>query len=306
MLVPLLAIIAAFSFAGGNVSTRRATQWASSIHGVRISIFVGPPLFAIVAVILGEAGKLDELTVKALLLFATAGLVHFVFGRALIYEAISLIGAPRAVVVSNLSVVFSVVTAVIFLGEDITWFFALGGVVVLAGTFLMTRERGYRSGPGAAAATAVISYEQIKRGIPLAVAGALLWGISPIFVKAGLDDTDLPVIATFVSYMAAAVFVGGALLLRPSDRAALAAVDSRARTWFIISGFCTSLAQLLRYLALDEGSVIQVVLIMQPGVPVFAFLLTLLLNRQIESFNRDTILGGLMIIAGTTLIVATG
>ncbi len=119
MLVPALAFIAALAFATGNVSTRRATIWAASIHGVRISIFVGPPLFALVALALGETGKLDELTVTAVLLFAIAGLVHFVFGRALIYESIAIIGAPRAVVVSNLSVVFSVVTAVIFLDENL-------------------------------------------------------------------------------------------------------------------------------------------------------------------------------------------
>ncbi len=138
--------------------------------------------------------------------------------------------------------------------------------------------------------TAKIGAEQLKRGVPLAVGGAFLWGISPIFVKAGLDRADLPVIATLISYLAAAILMGS-LLLKPSARQDFAGIDTRARRWFVIAGLATSTAQLLRYIALDVGSVIEVVLIMQPGVPVFAFLLSLLINRSIESFNRDAIEG---------------
>lgn len=303
-MVPLLALFAAVAFACSNVSALRGTLWAEPRQGVRLTVLMGVPIFAFLALLFGQLGDLDKLSWKAWALFAAAGVVHFIAGRSLGYLAARALGASRATVVTTLSPLFSVALAVVLFGDRVTWSIALGGLLVILGPVLIAQgDRRHGDNPSSHDAVIRVTPAQLKRGVLLGVGAALAWGISPILVKGGLTEANVPVLGTFISYSAAAALLGS-LLVRPAVRRGFVQMDRRGVLWYSLAGFSVSMAQFLRYLALSQGSVTIVVLLMQ-AVPIFVIVLSFLINRRIESLNRYVVAGGFLVTLGT-IIIATG
>jgi drug/metabolite transporter (DMT)-like permease len=93
----VLALISAFSFSVGIVIVRRASAAAGESFSVTaVSIIVGIPLFALAVTVAGDWDKVMAVSWQALTLLASAGVIHFIFGRLLGYSAYRLIGANKA------------------------------------------------------------------------------------------------------------------------------------------------------------------------------------------------------------------
>ncbi|HKZ50782.1 MAG TPA: EamA family transporter [Dehalococcoidia bacterium] len=303
MLAPILALLAAAGVAGSAVCTRRGTLWGQPANGARLTILMGPLIFVVLATAFGEMGLLGQLSWRAWVFFGAAGVVHFVLGRTINYMAVQAIGASRGTVVTNLNPVVTVTLAMIIFGERLKWGIALGAPFLLLGPTLMAYGEGrrYRSpspGPGAVATRPSIA--QLRRGLSLAFLSAIFWGISPIFIKLGLEQERAPFLGAFISYSAAAVLVGS-VLAHPSTRYDFFNMDPRGRWWYFLSGLSIAAGQCLRYVAFSRGDVTLVVLLMQT-IPLWVLTFTFLLNRHIESLNRYIVAGVLSVTLGAAII----
>src|SRR4030042_4921815 len=90
----ILAIAAAVSFSAGIVLVRKtAGEAGESFSVTAVSIFIGVPFFAVAILASGEWNQLAGISWKAAALLASAGIIHFIFGRLLGYNAFRLIGA---------------------------------------------------------------------------------------------------------------------------------------------------------------------------------------------------------------------
>lgn len=97
----VLAIISSVSFAAGIVLVRKtAGEAGESFSVTAVSIFIGLPFFTIAIFISGDWTTLQTISWRALALLASAGVIHFIFGQLLGYNAFRLIGANRATVYS--------------------------------------------------------------------------------------------------------------------------------------------------------------------------------------------------------------
>ncbi len=93
----ILALFAAFSFAFCVVIVRKATtQAGESFTTTEFSIYIGILLFTVALFFTGEWHKVMAVSWTALALLGAAGIVHFIAGRLLSYEAYRLIGANKA------------------------------------------------------------------------------------------------------------------------------------------------------------------------------------------------------------------
>ncbi len=100
----IIAIFAALSFAIGIVMVRKAAGDAGEAFTVTVmSIFAGIPLFIVAISASGGWADLAHIPLKALGMFAAVGIIHFVAGRLLAYEAFRLIGANRATPITQIS-----------------------------------------------------------------------------------------------------------------------------------------------------------------------------------------------------------
>lgn len=85
-------------------------------------------------------GEIMSLSPKAFLWFALAGLITFLGGRLLNFQAISLVGASKASAVVSSTPLFAAILAVSFLNENISTMLAIGTMMIVTGIALVVMQ----------------------------------------------------------------------------------------------------------------------------------------------------------------------
>lgn len=292
MLAVVLALSTAILFALNAIALRRATAYGPPLPGLLVSAIVSLPVIAMIVIATGEFRHYREIGLAAGL-FALAGLAEFVIGGALFYTAISLIGSSRASVVVGTYPVFALALAALILGERIGLIVAVGGLLVILGPFVLARGEGRSR-------LAAEPRSEISRGILLALGAAAGWGLGPIFIKSALDRAPFPLLGNLIAY-ATSLAVMGALVAEPRFRRSARSLSRQAVKWYVMAATIGSVAQVLHFLALGEGDVSVVVLLIQTQV-FFIILLTVLFNRTLETVRPHVIVGAILVVVGAGLI----
>ena len=292
MLAVVLALSTAILFALNAIALRRATAYGPPLPGLLVSAMVSLPVIAMIVIATGEFRHYREIGLAAGL-FALAGLAEFVIGGALFYTAISLIGSSRASVVVGTYPVFALALAALILGERIGLIVAAGGLLVILGPFVLARGEGRSR-------LAPESRPGISRGILLALGAAAGWGLGPIFIKSALDRAPFPLLGNLIAY-ATSLAVMGALVAEPRFRRSVRSLSRQAVKWYVMAATIGSVAQVLHFLALGEGDVSVVVLLIQTQV-FFIILLTVLFNRTLETVRPHVIVAATLVVVGASLI----
>ena len=323
MLGALLSLASAFSFSVNSIFVRRgmAGAGATASQGAFITVLMGVPLGLAAVAITGQLFRFGEIPANGYLLLAGAGIVHFGVGRYCNYRAIGAIGASRAVTVQAVAIPYSVLMAVLLLGEQPTAPMIAGIVLVLFGPAVMVeRPRGGRSrpersstdspqpgaSPAATAASAppassAMEVRQVE-GYSFSVLAALAYGTSPLLIRAALEDaTRTAAIGTFVAYVGASAVLMASLAL-PGQRQLVGAMNVRYFRLFGGAGVSVFLAQLLRFFALSLADV-TVVNPLQRMTAVFTLVLTYFVNRSLERLDWRVVTGVLVSFAGSALLV---
>jgi drug/metabolite transporter (DMT)-like permease len=292
-----LAIISAFSFSTGIVIVRRASAAAGESFSVTaMSVLVGIPFFALAVTIAGDWDKVLMISWRALALLGSAGVIHFIFGRLLGYNSYRLIGANKATPYVMSNRLYTVFFSFLFLVENITVFIIAGVLFMFLGTALTSAEKKTVS---ATKEKKILSVE--TKGILLALAAALCWGITPVLIKPGVEAIGSSIAGAFISYCAAGVVMLG-LLMRKSLRQQVTRqplVKSLAP--MSAAALFTATGQLLYYTALGKSPASIVAPLLSIQV-IFIFFLSLLVNRKSEVFSWKVALGMAVTLAGTFLL----
>lgn len=274
---------------------RRGTLLASPSVGVLITVFTAPPFFLLLALAIGDLGRVGQLALSTWVLLAAAGILHFSVGRTFNFYAIRLIGASRAVTLSGTSPLLTMVFAIALFGERVTPGIVAGSFLIVIGAGFMARTSANPGGVAGLADRALV-----RRGVLLGLAAALCWAFTPLLVKGAMRQANLPVLGSLVSYTAAAIVLGSSLA-SAGARDNLRHSSPLAIRWFVAAGLASSVAQLLRYWALA----VMPVTIVEPlnrTTPLFTLGLGFLVNRKVESFDRYTVLGAVLVVAGAVTL----
>jgi drug/metabolite transporter (DMT)-like permease len=293
----ILALISALSFSAGIVVVRKAAAAAGESFSVTaVSVLIGIPFFGLAVTLAGDWDKVLMVSWQAAALLASAGVIHFIFGRLLGYNSYRLIGANKATVFVQTNRFYTLFFSFLFLGENIT-FFIIGGVLCMfAGTALTSAEKRT---VGTHREKKFLSVEM--KGILLALAAALCWGITPVLIKPGVEQIGSSIAGAFISYCAAAVVMLG-LLMRQPLRVQLTRLSMvKSILPMAMAGLFTATGQLLYYTALGKSPASVVTPLISTQV-IFIFFLSLLVNRKAEIFSWKVALGMAATLAGTFLL----
>ncbi|MFN0074788.1 MAG: EamA family transporter, partial [Chloroflexota bacterium] len=290
----LCEVLSTASFGLNSVTIRRATLKGNATQGMYVSVFIGVPVFFVACWISGQLGQLEQLSGQSIGLLAAAGVLHFLFGRYCNYRCVAALGAMRSHPIRSAYVLYSSIVAILVLHEPLTLAIGIGTALVVIGSILIVetptqqRASAHSSGPAV----------RWKEGIIFALLAALVYGTSPIIVRAALSSTGLGVLGGTISYLAAGLVLLAGILLIPSHRSGLQAMDRETATWFSIAGGTVTSAQLFRYMALAILPVtIQVPLEQMTGI--FTIIFSWMFNRTTESFSARVILGILLSMSGS-------
>lgn len=290
-----LALISTFAFALSNVSIRKGVaRTGESYSPVPISLLAGMILFALTLVISGEIRLLTALSGSALVSFASAGIVHFVFGRTLAFTGIRLIGANRSSPILTSNILITTILGIVFFNEPVTINLVLGFTFITGGVLIL-------SGAGQPA-TAVGDSNDVNRlkGVLASLGGAFCWGISPMLVKLGFSGGASPLQGGFISYVAASVVMAFSLSHRGNVEK-IRKLNRYAMIPIIVGSMAVGIAQLFRYYAIENSPISLVAQIMATS-PLFVLPLSFVINRSIEAFSMRIIFGTVATVMGVLLI----
>ncbi len=293
----ILSLLSGVSYAGSNVFTRRGVHFArESFSPLPISVAIGVFFFFLAVLLSGSSGKLGLLSWWGFFALSAAGIIHFVIGRSFNYTSLRLIGANRTTPLMSTNVLFSTVLAIILLRETVVPVHALGiGSVFLGIVLIGTSSRG-----GGEVRT---TRKDLFKGIGAGLCSGLCYGISPLFVKVGVQEIGSPFAGGLVSYLAAALVVAF-FLTRPQQRHCLTCLPRPAFTSMLIGGSSVGAAQIFRYTALSFAPVNIVAPLSSTNNLIVPFL-SWIVNRKMETFSVKVFGGTAAVLTGISIILFT-
>ena len=291
---------------------RRGIATGSALNGLYLTLLPGIPLFWLAALMTGQLFEINRLEQSDIAMLIAAGLVHFIIGRYCTLRAMAMLGANRASTVIVTSVLVSVGLAVLFLGEGVTPLMGVGIALVIVGPAVAasnSKPKNVTVPSGAAdeeAGAPALSFDNLSRGrlvrgYAWAVANAIAFGTSPLFIREALGDSGLGVVGGAISYSAAGVLLV-VILLMPGQLASVRSVPTSTRNWFLISAIAIMVAQMFRFLGIAHAPVTVAVPLLRGGA-VFIYIMSYYVNRDIESFSSRVILGAAIALIGAVALV---
>jgi len=296
----VFALLSAVGFAVSTVFTRKGVARAGeSFTAVAISVFIGVPFFAATASLSGEWSKLWSLSVQGFILLGLAGIIHFIAGRILAYNALRLIGATKSTALLQTIPFYTLILGVLFLNELLTISLALGILCIFTGAALVSIERKSVSGKQQEKQRWFTETE--VKGILSALGGAIFWGISPILIRTVAKELGSPSVAAFVSHAAASIIMACFFFRRQHREQSVQLRFSGALTPLVIGGIFNSVAQLCLYAALSYSPASMVSPLVSTAA-LFVFLFSFFINRNIEVFTWKVFVGMVLTLVGAFLI----
>jgi drug/metabolite transporter (DMT)-like permease len=255
-----------------------------------LQLAVGALVLVTASLVTEDLNELGEATTASILIFALAGIVHFVLGWLFLNMSQARIGAARTAPLITLTPLFGLVLAVIAFGE-LPSPAALAAIApIVAGAWLVAgRGRGVELDPDSG----------------FAFATAFMWALSAVLTVEALKGLDSPLLGVTLGMVAATAGLGAGLAARGSF-AALRAIARDALTLKLFAGMVVALATWSRLLALDATDVGVVLALNLVGVPIVLLLAPLLVERHLEQVTLRVWAGALLVIAGALALIALG
>ncbi len=300
-----LALLSAGCFAASNVTITRGVGANGQDNGAFLSILLTAGISG--ALWLGQGAEQGWPAPHPLgaLWFAGAGILTIFVGRVFSYASIQHLGAVRASVAKRLIPLFSILLAVLLLGESFDLAMLLGmlligsGFVVLILQALKARvaERGGGSEGRPSWASSLGSL-----GFYYGPVSALAYAFGYIARKEGLTLMPDPAFGTMLgSVVGGLVFVLVAQFV-PSYRTALRQTFRAFNPLLLAAGVLSTAGQLFYFAALSHSTISRVAMI--SSIEAFlTILFSVMVARSFKQLNGPVLLAAALGVAGTVLLM---
>ena len=273
----LLAMTATIFLGGGLVLTQFGLRHIHPLSGAAISI----PSFTLCFLLASPFLLHGETIVwSAVPIFAAVGLVFPALLTLITFSSNRALGPVVTASLGNIAPLFSVLLAVVLLGEPLRlWQFA-GLLTIVAGVLVITVTRTQD----------IRNWRTWALLLPLGA--AVLRGIIPPVIKIGLEIWPSPLAAGLTGYILSTVTV--LMVERVRNGRFIVQGPLPGRLWFALTGICNGIGTLLMYAAIGAGRVSVV-------VPIIAAYPMVTVGLNMLVFGRTQ--GALRLAAGAAITV---
>ena len=236
--------------------------------------------------ITGSQGGLSEVSTRTLVFLILSGIAT---GASWLcyFKALQLGDVNKVTPIDKSSTILTMILAIIFLKEGITWIKAAAIVLIAVGTFLMI-EKKKTEGTG----------EQNGKWLIYAVGSAVFGSLTSILGKVGIEGINSNLgtaIRTIVVLIMAWIVV-----FVTKKQNTIRSIDKKSWIFLILSGFATGGSWLCYYRALQTGPASVVVPIDKLSILITIGFAYLVFH---EKLNRKSASGLVLIVAGTLLML---
>ena len=288
----------ALMFAGGSVAAKRGLQSMAVMPGLLVSL-VSTLAVTLVAVVADPPGTLP---IMAIGLFATSGLLGDGVGRVAFLAGVHRLGPSTAIPLQTATYPLVVVFLGITLLSESTTAGQLAGVgAVVLGVWILTTSNEPSLDRTGSEDGRITALRRHRVAFLLPAAAGIVFGLSDVFRKEGLDQLASPVFGAAVA--AAAALIAWLALIGASPRLRKQVRLGKGAGWFAVSGAFQGLGLLALFGALEAGNVSLVgpIVAAQP-LAVVAF--SALLLRDVEAVTRAIVIGCVLTVVGVVLVVS--
>ena len=252
---------------------------ATAIRTIVVLLFAWTMVF-----IVGSQKTISQISPKSLLFLILSGLAT---GASWLcyFRALQLGDVNKVVPIDKSSTVLTILLALIFLGEGITWLKGAAVVLIAVGTFLMIQKK--ESGG-----------EKSKAWFIYAVLSAVFASLTSILAKVGIEGVE--------SNLATAIRTGVVLLMSwvvvfaTKKQRTVREIPKKELGFICLSGLATGASWLCYYKALQDGLASVVV-----PIDKLSILVTIAFSYFVfkEKLSKKALLGLVLIVAGTLLML---
>ena len=274
---------------------RRAVARMDVLVATLLQLVVALVVLVVVLLASAERTRLGAVPPSAAGWFVLGGLAHFFAGWTLLNASQQRIGAARTSPLIATVPLFGALAAAVTLGElpsGLSWVAIL---LITGGAYVVAGERVLRGASGMP-----MRWRDSAYGLGTAAA----WGLSPIFIRKGLDLFDSPLLGLTLGLAAALVAYIVLLALRgvPAGRAAVGDAP-----WLkIAAGVLVALSTWGRWVALEGTSVGNVLALGLMSVPIVLLVSPAWMGPESESASAVVWLGAALVVAGSLVLVVHG
>lgn len=252
---------------------------ATAIRTIVVLLFAWTMVF-----IVGSQKTISQISPKSLLFLILSGLAT---GASWLcyFRALQLGDVNKVVPIDKSSTVLTILLALIFLGEGITWLKGAAVALIAVGTFLMIQKK--ESGG-----------EKSKAWFIYAVLSAVFASLTSILAKVGIEGVE--------SNLATAIRTGVVLLMSwvvvfvTKKQRTVLEIPKKELGFICLSGLATGASWLCYYKALQDGLASVVV-----PIDKLSILVTIAFSYFVfkEKLGKKALLGLALIVAGTMLML---
>ncbi|MFS0781510.1 EamA family transporter [Bacillus sp. 1P06AnD] len=282
----ILALLAAVFAALTSILAKLGIEAINSNLATAVRTVVVVIMAFIIVVVTGQFSTIVGLSSRSYLFLILSGITTGLSWLCY-FRAIKLGDVSRVVPIDKSSVVLTIILSFLILGEPANTMVIMGGGLITIGTFLLIGK---------------VKKDHLKKPsqsyILLAVLSAVFAAMTSILAKIGIENVDSNV-ATFIRTIVILLFAWGIVFFQGKQKE-LKGITRKDYLYLILSGVATGLSWLCYFGAISIGKVS----IVAP-IDKFSVVLTMLLGFVWlkEKPNKQTIIGGAVITAGTVLLI---
>lgn len=295
MIGEALAVCAALAYGLAGVLIVRGKATARGDNGAFLSVVMTAVMSGLLWVGWGTVAVGDVVTaegLRAVGIFALAGVLANVFGRQSMYRATEMIGAVRAGLLRRLTPLFVVPCAFVILGDIPDPVTLLGGGIVLTGVLIYMRmpKRMAPSAPGAGL------------GLALGVLSAVAYALAYTFRGLGLDIAPDAALGTCIGALVGGVWILVRAVGGKGVRHGWRYITADRSPHHLQAALALTAGQLLQFFALKYATVLSVSVLGTLEV-LFSALFVWLITRSEPIAITRLLVASVMAMAGTALLV---
>jgi drug/metabolite transporter (DMT)-like permease len=184
----LFAIASAFCWALSSTLIKSQTNKIGIVLMGALRTVPAVLIYWGVLIFTGRGGAPWALPLRSWAFLLGSTVVGLVIGDLIYFESMKYIGLSRALPLSTIYPFFTIILALLFLDERVTWATVGGAALIIGGAVLLAFPKGARN-----ARTEPKGKDLDLRGVALALGAAVCWGASTVLLRQGLEGVELPV-----------------------------------------------------------------------------------------------------------------
>ena len=299
-----LAILSMTMFALTNIAILRGHDGKSRSSGAFLSMIITFLMSTLIWLIMVLRNGWPELNATAVAWFALGGFLTIYVGRVLLYASIQHLGAIKASAVKRLNPFFSVLLAVLILGERISLPMMIGMFLIVMSFTVLVRQALFVSNQAGLGAEKQNAFDRLLNlGYLFGPVSAFAYAAGYIARKQGMIVLPDSALGTMIGAFTGIVFFLITSTFVNSYREDLRKTFSVFNKWFLMAGCLSTFGQIAYFTALNFIGITKIALITSMEV-FMTMILSAVVFQSREKLSADIMLAASLGFLGTVFVIA--